>query len=400
MTLFWLLIFSLTILALGFILIPLLRISRRNQINPTKLQISLYREQLQNLKIQFKKNEISAGDFKQSKQELEGSLLDHANEMSSPLQIRSSYTTALLFIFLFPAIALLFYLHWGNSAALSQWLYVKQHKAQINAEITKLGSTQNIIKAMQARLQQEPSSIKGWYLLGKLYFSQRQFSNAASAFAKAYVLQPNNPEIMQYYAESLFFNNQAQLNTQIKGLLNKVLVLQPMNPDAINLYAIGSYRAGDYQNAVTYWEKLLPLFPLDSTDGKTLLMMIAQAQKHLSAVALPIKISIKVILAEKLIAAVNPDETLFIYAKAVSGPVMPLAVIRKQVKDLPLVTLLTPADAMVSAVTLANFQQVKVFARISKSGQVMPQAGDLQGESGIIDVRQKRPVVVVINQIM
>jgi len=53
--------------------------------------------------------------------------------------------------------------------------------------------------------------------------------------------------------------------------------------------------------------------------------------------------------------------------------------VRKQVRDLPVTVTLDDSMAMSSAMVLSRFPQVSVGARISKSGQAMPTAGDLQG---------------------
>ncbi|HEY6353647.1 MAG TPA: c-type cytochrome biogenesis protein CcmI, partial [Burkholderiaceae bacterium] len=87
----------------------------------------------------------------------------------------------------------------------------------------------------------------------------------------------------------------------------------------------------------------------------------------------------------KLAAALNgkaaPDDTLFVYARAAQGQRMPLAILRKQVKDLPLTFTLDDSMAMSPAARLSSAQQVVVGARISKRGEAMPQPGDLQGQS-------------------
>jgi cytochrome c-type biogenesis protein CcmH len=86
-------------------------------------------------------------------------------------------------------------------------------------------------------------------------------------------------------------------------------------------------------------------------------------------------------LAKSLAGKVSPEDTVFIFAKATQGPKMPLAILRKQVKDLPLSFSLDDSQAMSPQTRLSGFAEVVVGARVSKSGEAMPQPGDLQGQS-------------------
>jgi cytochrome c-type biogenesis protein CcmH len=86
-------------------------------------------------------------------------------------------------------------------------------------------------------------------------------------------------------------------------------------------------------------------------------------------------------LSAALAGKAAPQDTLFVYARPAQGPRMPLAIVRKQVKDLPLQFTLDDTMAMSPAARLSSAQQVVVSARISKSGNATPQAGDLLGQS-------------------
>ena len=102
-----------------------------------------------------------------------------------------------------------------------------------------------------------------------------------------------------------------------------------------------------------------------------------------------------VTLAPALAATASPDDIVFVFARAAQGPKMPLAILRKQVRDLPLAFTLDDSMAMAPNMSLSNFGEVVVGARISKSGQAMPQSGDFEGFSPAVKVGTRGVAVVI-----
>lgn len=178
----------------------------------------------------------------------------------------------------FPFLVLGMYLLWGGSRQLLHfWAWQKQD--QIVQQQTAHADPQQIIAQLQAHLQQAPDSAQGWYLLGKLYLDQQQFAEAESALKKAYDLQPQANEIIISLAKADFFNHQAHLSADMAKALSRVLESSPQSIDAINLLAVNAYRDKNYSQAVSYWQQALAFVQPGSSDSKTLLNMISQAQK-------------------------------------------------------------------------------------------------------------------------
>jgi cytochrome c-type biogenesis protein CcmH len=98
-------------------------------------------------------------------------------------------------------------------------------------------------------------------------------------------------------------------------------------------------------------------------------------------------------------AKANPDDTVFIFARATAGPRMPLAILKRQVKDLPVKFTLDDSQAMTPTMKLSSFPEVIVGARVSKTAQAAPQSGDLEGLSGTIKVGAT-DVAIVIDKIL
>jgi len=183
-------------------------------------------------------------------------------------------------------------------------------------------------------------------------------------------------------------------------LLEKAIKLDPNNLKTLALSGTAAMERGDYAAAVRHWEKLLKMVPSDNPDAQMIRDGVHQAKQLLAeskggkaaleqineAAAQPQssgkeRISGTVTLSPSLRGQAAPEDTVFVLARAAQGPKMPLAIIRKQVKDLPLQFSLDDSMAMSPEVKMSNFDQIVVVARVSKSGNAMPQLGDLQGMS-------------------
>ena len=168
---------------------------------------------------------------------------------------------------------------------------------------------------------------------------------------------------------------------------------------------------GDFNTALKHWRRLDSMIPADSNAAPLIKEAIAEAQNALSgeapqttqapveAVTEPtadIALLVHVSLDPNLVDQVDKTDTVFVYAQALSGPPMPLAVSRKQVSDLPLQVTLDDSMAMMPAMKLSKFKQVRVAARISKSGNAIPQSGDFQAKVAPITVSSRDTVSLVI----
>jgi cytochrome c-type biogenesis protein CcmH len=186
-------------------------------------------------------------------------------------------------------------------------------------------------------------------------------------------------------------------------LIEKALAIDPNYPKALALAGSAAMERGDYSAAIRHWEHLLKGLPSDSEDAKMITgglqqarqflaqskggkgMMLAQPEPEPEAMQRAAsgkeRISGSVTLSAAIKSKANPTDTVFILARAAQGPKMPLAILRKQVQDLPLQFSLDDSTAMAPQMKLSNFDEVVVVVRVSKSGNAMPQPGDLQGMS-------------------
>ncbi len=405
MILFWIIIAFMILLALLFVLWPLLK--KHEFINPSHSETNLafYQSELTKLDEALDNGELSPANYKKLKDEAKKGLLEDVSEskVSSTLKVNRSLYTALLLILLVPISSLYLYYRMGDSSQLSEYFFQKSHAKEIQAEIKQFKNPQQLIAKLQTVLTQHPDSAKGWFLLGRLYSGTSQYQDAQKAFAKAIEFAPENVVYKQQYAEASFFANDKKLTPKAQKILQSVLDKQPNNPSAINLVALNAFSQKQYQKAIDAWEKLLNLFPANTEDGKVILNAINEAEKRMGVTSTnPImasdpQIKVHVNISKHLKQQLNPHETVFIYAKSTHGLPMPLAIVRKQVKDFPITVLLNNSKAMLAQNNLSSAKSIYIIARISKSGQAMQSAGDIQTRSKEILLTKHSKVDVTLN---
>jgi cytochrome c-type biogenesis protein CcmH len=143
---------------------------------------------------------------------------------------------------------------------------------------------------------------------------------------------------------------------------------------------------------------MLPLVPPDSEQAKAVSANVAEARNLAGLGTMkgedpsparaadsqgqgPGRVSGVVQLAPALAAKVAPTDAVLVYARPASGSRMPLAVVSKQARDLPLTFTLDDTNAMTPEMTLSKHEQVVILARVSKKPGATAQPGDLEGVS-------------------
>jgi len=271
-------------------------------------------------------------------------------------------------------------------------------EAQAQAPEKPVGAPefQEMIDRLAERLKKDSGDLKGWMLLGRSYEQTEQHTKAVEAYAQARKLDPENMDIKATYAEALGESQDGNYTGEPAQIAAEILAKNPKHRSGLWLAGAAAAQSGDSAQAISYLETLRGEFPKDSPDDKHLSKIIADlkgeqagqasAEGEEAAAQMPATgeqkaIKVKVSLAAALKAKAAPDDLVFIFARAASGPPMPLAIVRKQVKDLPIEVTLDDSMSMVQGMNLSAFDQLVIGARVSKSGQALPKPGDLQGMS-------------------
>ncbi len=386
---FILIAIALTGVAILFLVLPLLRPGPRAAESPRDANLSIYRDQFRELDRDLDTGTLTSEQYVHARADLEQRLLDDVGG-SRPANMhpsRSARQAALIVAVALPICAGLLYLFLGNPQALT----APKHAA-VDASTITADHFMRMTEKLAARMQSNPDDPVGWMMLGRAYKALERYPDAAKALQRAEKLDPRNPEILVEYAEALALTHGSNLAGEPTRLLERALQIAPDNEKALTLAGASAFARKDYAAAIRFWERLVVQVQADSELGRALSSGIAEARARAAGKTLaespaqrspdaPKTVSGVVRLSPALAANAAPEDAVFIFARAAQGPKMPLAVIRKQVKDLPLSFELDDSMAMMPGRELSSFARVVVGARISKSGSATPKSGDLEGSS-------------------
>lgn len=256
--------------------------------------------------------------------------------------------------------------------------------AQLDAPpIPSAEDIDKMIGQLEQKMQDDPENGTGWTMLGRSYMMLKRFPEAVDALDKALALTPEDPELMLSLADAIAMTNEGQMAGRPQELIDQALAVSPNNPKALWLAGITAREAEDHEKAIGYWQTLLPLIADDAGSTQEVQALIQEAGGTVTTASKPtpkaastISVVVKVDLDESLHDKASPEDTVFIYVKASEGPQMPLAAVRKQVKDLPLEITLDESMGMMPQMKMSNFDAYKVGARVSRSGQAISTSGD------------------------
>jgi cytochrome c-type biogenesis protein CcmH len=395
MTLFWIICAVLSIAAALFVAVPLWRgTSKSNSVLRDAANLEILRDQITEMDADLKNGLLTPELHEQGKRELQARLLEEVGDSNGvevsnkphPLKI-----TAVVLAVLLPLASVGMYLKIGNQGA-----FQPGHGAMAMAR------TQDDLKTLEDKVAQNPNDPEALVVLARSYVELGRYADGSRLYESLVKIVPDEPILWADYADALAMTHSSLRGAPTK-LLERALELDPNHPKSLALSGSAAMERGDYAAAVQYWEKLIKLLPSEDTENTRMIeealtqahQMLAQSKGGKVAPVLDQinepaskaqasgkeRITGTVTLSDSLKGQADPNDTLFVLARAAQGPKMPLAILRKQVRDLPLKFSLDDSMAMSPAMKMSNFDQIVVVARVSKSGNAMPQPGDLMGMS-------------------
>ena len=408
------------LLAIVILVRPLLRTPKSNTVDQQSLNLDIYKQHLQELDNDLENGQINQAEYTIAQQDLEKQLIMDIPESAAKTKsdVNRSPLTQITVIIALPILAIGIYFYLGKPEAINapQAKQVNASDAHANAKkpAKALPSVSEMIVKLEQKIQQEPNNVQGWRLLSRAYMHTRQFEKAEKAYNTLTTLQTDDPNIWADYADIVAVNQKGSLDGKPFEYTKRALALQPKHPKALWLAGTYHFQKDDYKKAIRFWDVLKAQLPPASKDAVMLTASINDAKKRLG---MPLEskpeiasteqtkteishgITGTVTLSKELSGKTSPTDTVFVYARAAKGPRMPLAIVKKQVKDLPFEFTLDDSMAMMPQMKLSNFESVVVTARISKTGNAMTQPGDLIAKEINITSKNSKPVSLEIDHI-
>jgi len=285
MILFWMICGLFIVIALAFILPPLLQRSdeaaETSEQDRRETNIAIYRDQLSELENDLKNGIVSQQQYEQDRDEIERRLLEDvkaAGPTGKPLTTAQKRNFAYLLAFGLSVVAVVFYLKVGELKGISAPPVATGPAPTMSGENRSQQQIDANVTALVDRLKANPSDGEGWVMLARSYSSLERFGEASGAYAKATELSPNDADLWAEYAFTSAMANGRQLEGLPLELVNKALKIDPENLKALQLAGNAAFQKKEYKKAIDYWERVLKKVPAGSEVAQSIQLRIDEAK--------------------------------------------------------------------------------------------------------------------------
>ncbi len=396
MTQFWIYAALLLFAALMLLLWPVLR-GRKDQAEEdrTALNIALYEEHIAELEAQHANGALSADQLKEGRLEADRELLDDTDVGRPKQSVNLGNALPLIAALLVPVAGLGLYMYWGAS-----------EKVELTLSLAEQPKTvEDMIKRLEDTVRLQPESVDAWYFLGRTYMSEQRPKEAAHAYEKTIELVGRQPDLLGQWAQALYFANGNKWSAELQSLLDEALSQDPNEATSLGLLGIAAFEDKRFQDAINAWTQLSKSLDPQDPSYQAIQTGIERARSSLAetpqanaetnatqdtAAAEPApatvsdyKLLIDVTISDEMLKQTSGTDTVFVFARAESGPPMPLAAKRLTVADLPASIALTDEDSLLPQLKLSSIGRVKLQASVSSSGDAMQ--AQWSSESILID---------------
>jgi cytochrome c-type biogenesis protein CcmH len=413
---FWIFALAMSLAAVAFVLVPGYLFRRHQTLGDRKsANLSIFEERVTDYDAMLGNNEIDQGQYDTFILELKRNLLSDEASSSAAGGPAAGGPAAgdhkigrlpFVFALIVPLFAFVAYsdlgLSWGaiNDVALAESL-----RADSPHDQAAMGEN---VEKLAERLKSQPDNHEGWYMLGRSFLNLGRYDEASAAFAHLLETFTEDHSLYAFYAEALYMTDERVVTPRVAEAIEDTLALNPHDITMLEIKALGFYQRDELREAIGLFQRALAagaegeradlinraIVRIQEDLGDAPMMaeeaaQTGQTQEQPTAAGRTLKVLVEV--AD--LVAMPANTPVFVFARAVSGPPMPLAVQRMTRADLPTLVTLDESMAMMPGMGLANFDSVQVVARISASGIANADPDDYQALSGPIDVTTETDVI-------
>lgn len=420
---FWVIASAMTVVILGLLLRPLLK-HPTESANEQEKTLPVYRQQFSELEQDRAGGLLTDEQYQTARSELERRVLEETGSAASIAPaggLVNLRALALSLAMVIPAVSGLLYWTLGNPAAMTHTTVSAASAQGGSGDDSQMADSLNtLIEQLRKKLEQNPDDAVGWGLLARSYMAMERYADAVPIFEKATKLDPNNAGLLADYADALGVHQGRKLDGKPETLIQKALKLDPHNVKALMLSGTIAYNRKDFARAAKEWEDAHTYLPPDDQESSDQLKAsIAEAKRRLGGgpsmnmlvanppmeqpkpakpaaqPGQPRAITGKVVLGPNMASKASLPDTLFVFAKDVAGPPMPVSIVRASRKDLPFTFRLDDSTSPMPSRKLSDIDTVVIVARLSRSGKAMPESGDLEGMSQPIKPGTENITIVI-----
>jgi len=389
---FWITVTALLTLALALLLIPLMRAARVSQTDQRQKQnIQIAREKKTILETQLAEGEIDQADYDAAYLDLQAALALELERDEEQGEATRGKWMALVVMLAIPCASITLYLTFGEYRVIDNPQLALVAAPQPNNTAPQM-TLEEMVVVIENRLQENPQDAEAWFMLGRTQMSKQDYDAATNAFRRSNEFMADEPGILFALADAIGMQNNGSLQGEPEALIQRGLEMAPRFPNGLWLAGMAAEQRGDFKSAHEYWSLLLPMIGDNPESENEVREMLANLEIRDPSLLKEVvtaeqsTLNLRIDISADLRAQASPETAVFVYAKAMQGPPMPLAVKRLQLKDLPVTLSLSDADAMMPSMKLSSFDEVLVGARVSMSGDPVAKDGDFYTEQDSVNI--------------
>nr|WP_315040960.1 c-type cytochrome biogenesis protein CcmI [uncultured Moraxella sp.] len=384
----------------------------RNDNQLLALNIDVFKQRLAELENDFNEQQIDQATYDSQKLALERQLLD-INQSTSVHSFVPNFKSRLIFIIWIPfLVAMAYYIIADRSETFKLW-QSQDHIGKVADDLLtgKISTPPEsaakdaigLINTMQTNVHHNATDPMRWFRMSEIYMALEAPEQALEALARAYRLNPDDEKIAITYAQTSFFAQGGVLSQNIRQVLQKVLANNPTHQGAQMLMVMGEMKDGNYAEARKWLNIVKQAILAKNGDHSEAVKSLADLEKNINEREAQSKqaITVQVNITPTILGRVKKGDTLFVNIRPIAGGV-PVAAKKISADDLHkegLSLKISDIDSIMPTALLSQAivsgQQLGITARVSTSGDAMPQSGDLTSNPVPLDVKANSATVLI-----